>query len=104
VTFALNEATRRELAAMNLPPDSRVRLGVRPEHVRLVQQGGMAGTLYGAEHHGAEIIAIIQAGSHMLRATIPADSRVTVNQPLQFSFMQDKLHFFHPLTGDNLRR
>jgi multiple sugar transport system ATP-binding protein len=102
--FALSEPTRRELSALVLPNDGRVRLGIRPEHVKLVEQGGMAGTLYGAEHHGAEIIAIIQTGAHMLRATIAADSRVTVNQPLQFSFMQDKLHFFHPLTGDNLRR
>ena len=40
----------------------------------------------------------------MLRATIPADSRITVNQPVQFAFMQDKLHFFDPLTGDSLRQ
>ena len=39
----------------------------------------------------------------MLRATIPADSKVEVNQPVQFSFMQDKLHFFDPLSGANLR-
>ena len=103
LVFALSEPARRELSAVVLPADGRVRLGIRPEHVKLVEQGGIAGTLYGAEHHGAEIIAIIQAGSHMLRATIPANSRVTVNQPLQFSFMQDKLHYFHPLTGDNLK-
>ena len=103
LSFALNDATKHTLSTLALPADGRVRIGVRPEHVHLVPQGGMAGTLYGAEHHGAEIIAILQAGSHTLRATIAADSQVTVNQPLQFSFMQDKLHFFHPLTGDNLR-
>jgi multiple sugar transport system ATP-binding protein len=103
LSFALSESTRRELSALPLPGDARVRLGIRPEHVGLVEHGGMAGTLYGAEHHGAEIIAIIQAGNHMLRATIPADSRVEINQPLQFSFAQDKLHFFHPLTGDSLK-
>jgi multiple sugar transport system ATP-binding protein len=103
LTFDLSEATRHTLSTLALPADGCVRIGVRPEDVRLVDSGGMAGSLYGAEHHGAEIVAIVQSGSHMLRATIPADSRVAVNQPLQFSFVQDKLHFFHPLTGENLR-
>ena len=104
MAFTLEASTQNTLATLALPQDGRVRLGVRPENVQLVGQGGMAGTIYGAEHHGAEIIAIIQAGAHMLRATIPADSRVAVNQPVLFSFMQDKLHFFDPLTGESLRR
>jgi multiple sugar transport system ATP-binding protein len=104
IEFALEAATRSTLAALPLPKDGRVRLGLRPENLSLVTSGGIPGTLYGAEHHGAEIIAIVRCGNHMLRATIPANSRVEVNQPVQFSFMQDKLHFFHPLSGDNLRQ
>ena len=103
LSFDLSEATKHTLSTLALPEDGRVRIGVRPENVQLVDNGGIAGSLYGAEHHGAEIIAILQSGSHMLRATIPADSRVVVNQPLQFSFVQDRMHFFHPLTGENLR-
>jgi multiple sugar transport system ATP-binding protein len=104
IEFALDEPVRQELAALDVPADGRVRVGVRPEHVRLVDAGGMPGTLYGAEHHGAEIIAIVQAGAHALRATIPADAQVAVNQPLRFAFEQDKLHFFNPLSGENLRQ
>ncbi len=104
LSFALEPATRQTLESLALPTDARVRIAVRPENVQLVAQGGMPGTLYGAENHGAEIVAIIQAGAHVLRATIPADSRVAVNQPLQFSFMQDKLHFFDPLSGESLRQ
>jgi len=103
-SFALEAPVRQALAALPLPADGRVRIGVRPENVQLVEHGGMPGSIYGAEHHGVEIIAIIQAGSHMLRATIPADSRVAVNQPVQFSFMQEALHFFDPLTGESLRQ
>ena len=102
LSFTLAAATRQVLAALRVPADCRARIGVRPENVQLVEHGGMAGTIYGAEHHGVEIIAIIQAGAHRLRATIPADSRVAVNQAVQFSFMQDKLHFFDPLTGESL--
>jgi ABC-type sugar transport system ATPase subunit len=102
--FTLEPATRARLNALPLPNDRRVRVGVRPEDVKLVAAGGITGTIYGAEHHGVEIIAIIQAGDHKLRATIRADSNVTVNQVVQFSFTQDKLHFFNPLTGDSLGR
>ncbi|MEO8059542.1 MAG: ABC transporter ATP-binding protein [Burkholderiales bacterium] len=100
--FALEPATRARLDALPVPDDRRVRVGVRPEDVKMVAEGGISGTIYGAEHHGVEIIAIIRAGEHMLRATIPADSNVTVNQAVQFSFAQDKLHFFDPRTGDRL--
>jgi len=116
LTLALDAATRETLASFPATAGARVRIGVRPEDVRLVAagtpdagttsgttSGTMSGTIYGAEHHGVEIIAIIQAGTHMLRATIPADSKVEVNQPVQFSFVQDKLHFFDPLSGANLR-
>jgi len=109
LALALEPATRSTLAALPATAGARVRFGVRPEDVRLVADGApgagatMSGTIYGAEHHGVEIIAIIQAGAHMLRATIPADSKVEVNQPVQFSFVQDKLHFFDPDGGANLR-
>ena len=104
LAFTLDAATRQRLAALPLPKDGRARIGVRPENVQLVQQGGMPGTVYGAENHGVEIVAIIQAGAHTLRATIPADCGIAVNQPVQFSFMQDKLHFFDPLSGESLRQ
>jgi multiple sugar transport system ATP-binding protein len=101
--FALEPATRALLDTLPVQ-NGRVCVGVRPEDVKLVVEGGIAGTIYGAEHHGVEIIAIIQAGDHMLRASIPADSNITVNQTVQFAFAQNKLHFFHPLTGDRLRQ
>src|SRR6201984_314123 len=31
-----------------------VRVGVRPEHVNLVSNGGLAGTFYGGQDHGVE--------------------------------------------------
>ncbi|MEJ7808123.1 MAG: TOBE domain-containing protein, partial [Telluria sp.] len=100
--FGLDLAGREKVSNMRLPTDHRVRIGVRPEDVKLVTSGGIRGTIYGAEHHGVEIIAIIQVGPHTLRATIPADSKVAVNQAIEFSFAQSKLHFFDPLSGESL--
>ena len=102
LAFALEPATRDRLAPL-LPVDGKVCLGIRPENVTLVAEGGMPGAIYGAENHGAEIIAVIEAGGHLLRATVPAKTPTALNQPVQIAFMQDKLHFFHPQSGERLR-
>jgi sn-glycerol 3-phosphate transport system ATP-binding protein len=86
-----------------LPADGKLRLGIRPENIVLVPEGGMPGAIYGAENHGAEIVAVIDAAGHKLRATVPAKTPTALNQPVQIDFMQDKLHFFHPQSGENLR-
>jgi multiple sugar transport system ATP-binding protein len=81
---------------------SIVRVGVRPEHVKLVSNGGIAGTLYGAEDHGVEMILTINAADQLIRATAPSTIRVPVNAPVQIAFVQGKLHFFDPKTSENL--
>jgi multiple sugar transport system ATP-binding protein len=81
---------------------SIVRVGVRPEHVNLVGQGDLAGTLYGAEDHGVEMILTISVADHLIRATSSATTRIPVNAPVQIAFAQDKLHFFDPETTKNL--
>ena len=101
LSFALEDATRERLAAL-LPADGKVCLGIRPENVTLVGDGGMPGTIYGAENHGAEIITVVEAGGHRLRATVPAKTPTALNQPVQVAFAQEKLHFFHPGSGRNL--
>jgi multiple sugar transport system ATP-binding protein len=99
--FTLEPAARERLAAA-LPGGGRLRLGFRPEDVALVAEGGMPGSIYGAENHGVEIIAVIDVGGHLLRATVPAKTPTALNQAVQISLVQNKLHFFHPTTGENL--
>jgi len=102
LAFGLDAATRETLAPL-LPADGRVRLGIRPEDIALVGDEGIAGSIYGAENHGAEIIAVIEAGGHRLRATVPAKTPTALNQPVRIAFAQPRLHFFDPLSGRNLR-
>jgi multiple sugar transport system ATP-binding protein len=99
--LALQPATRVRLNQIAGRRDS-VRVGVRPEHVNLISNGGLAGTLYGAEDHGAEMILTISVAGHLIRATSPATTRIPVNAPVQLAFAQDKLHFFDPETTKNL--
>ena len=102
LSFGLDPATRETLAPL-LPADGRVRLGIRPEDIVLVGDEGIPGSIYGAENHGAEIIAVIEAGGHRLRATVPAKTPTALNQPVRIAFAQPRLHFFDPQSGRNLR-
>ena len=81
---------------------SRVRIGVRPEHVKLVDTGGIAGTLYGAEDHGVEMILTISVGDQFIRATVPPNTRIPLNASVRIGFVQDKMHFFDVQTAENL--
>ena len=83
---------------------TKVCVGVRPEDVKLVESGGIEGTVYGAENHGAEMIITISVADHLIRAATPPSIPVTLNQPVQIAFVQDKLHFFDELTTENLAR
>jgi multiple sugar transport system ATP-binding protein len=82
----------------------RMRVGVRPEHVKLLDSGGVAGTVYGAENHGVEMIVTINVAGHFIRATVPPTLPIALNQPVHIGFVQDKLHFFDIDSTENLMR
>jgi multiple sugar transport system ATP-binding protein len=83
---------------------AKVCVGVRPEDVTLVDNGGIEGAVYGAENHGAEMIVTVSVADYFIRATIPPSTPITLNQRVQIAFAQDKLHFFDELTTENLAR
>jgi multiple sugar transport system ATP-binding protein len=99
--IALQPAIRARLNEV-IGPRNTVRVGVRPEDVKLIASGDIAGRLYGAEDHGVEMILTIQVADQLVRATSAATTRVPVNAPVQIAFAQDKLHFFDPETTKNL--
>ena len=100
----------------SLPPAARSRLskvagdrtklcvGVRPEHVKLVKTGGIAGTLYGAADYGVEMIMTINVANHLIRATTTPTTRIPLNESVRIAFTPDKVHFFDPETTENLAR
>lgn len=98
---ALQSAARAQLNAL-VTGCSTVRFGVRPEHVKLASNGEVAGTLYGAEDHGVEMILTIRVADHLIRATAPPTTRVPLNESVRIAFVQDKMHFFDPKTTSNL--
>ena len=111
VDLAARHGAQRRAVVRARPGDARAagacccrrRQGARsasgPRTWRSSPTAASPGAIYGAENHGAEIIAVIEAGGHRLRATVPAKTPTALNQPVQIAFTQDKLHFFHPQSG-----
>ena len=99
--FSLLPAARSRLHEL-AGTRNRVCVGARPEDVKLVEYGGVEGTIYGAENHGAEMIITVSVATLFIRATIPPSIPVSLNQRVQIAFAQEKLHFFDVLTTENL--
>jgi multiple sugar transport system ATP-binding protein len=100
--FSLHPSERARLATAAGPRD-RIRVGVRAEHVKMIESGGIEGTIYGAEDHGVEIIATISVADHFIRAAVPSTIPIALDQKVHFEFAQGELHFFDPETTENLR-
>ncbi len=101
--FSLHPAARSRLHEL-AGTRTKVYIGVRPEDVKLVENGGIAGTVYGAENHGAEMIITISVADHFIRVTTPPALPIALNQRVAITFAEDKLHFFDPPTTENLAR
>jgi multiple sugar transport system ATP-binding protein len=99
--FSLQSVARSRLHEL-AGSRTKVCIGVRPEDVKLVANGGIAGTVYGAENHGAEMIVTISVADYFIRATTPPTIPIALNQRVAIAFAEDKLHFFDPQTTDNL--
>ena len=101
--FSLDPTIRSRLEAL-LGTRSKVRVGIRPEHVKLVDSGGIVGTVYGVEDHGVELILTISVADHLVRATVPPTTRMPLNECVRIGFMQEKLHFYDFQTTENMAR
>jgi multiple sugar transport system ATP-binding protein len=77
-------------------------IGVRPEHIELVEHGAWKGRLRFAEHLGNETIAYINSELGELIIRINGDRRMKPGEMLQFQFPQAHLHRFDE-SGKNIR-
>jgi multiple sugar transport system ATP-binding protein len=58
--------------------DGEMALGVRPEHVELVDEGGIRGEVFGTEYMGTMQIVTIQSKHGQVKARIPSSHRVRI--------------------------
>jgi multiple sugar transport system ATP-binding protein len=92
-----------------LAPEGRARLGragpvtlgVRAEDV-VIGQGEGGARVHHVENHGVELVVTLKAGDTLMKASVPAVTRVAIDETVPFSVNQAKLHGFDRASGANL--
>ena len=74
---------------------SRMTLGIRPEHVRVVAEGGIPGQVQIVEHLGSETyLHVTIASGETLVVRVGGQSTVTADQYVYLSFDEQAMHLF----------
>ncbi len=77
--------------------------GIRPEDVYLESGAPVEARVHDVENHGVEKILTLRVGDTTLRATVPARTDVTIEQPVRFAWNPDKVVLFDKGSGISLR-
>lgn len=97
--------------ALPLAPEGRERigrgegpltLGIRSEDVRVGPGGAGEARVHHVENHGVEQVVTLRTGEALFKATVPAVTRLAVDDIVGFELNQARLHGFDVGTGVNL--
>jgi multiple sugar transport system ATP-binding protein len=78
-------------------------LGVRPEHVRVTDQGMVRGEVYGSEYLGTTQIVTVTTRYGALKARSPASVSFRVGENIGLDFRPDTLSIFDKQSGRAIR-
>ncbi|WP_129114706.1 ABC transporter ATP-binding protein [Halegenticoccus tardaugens] len=81
----------------------RLRVGVRPEDVELVEVGGNEATVTVTEHMGNENVLYLEMGGEELTARIDSAVRPSPDETVRFDFDGSALYLFDPSTGEAVK-
>ena len=74
-------------------------LGVRPEHITIVSQGGWPATVKSMEYLGSGSVLACAVGSQELSVTVEGKPDVTIGASIRLHCPPEHLHFFDADTG-----
>jgi multiple sugar transport system ATP-binding protein len=86
--------TLREGAA-----EREMALGVRPEHVQLVDDGGIRGEVFGTEYTGTMQVVTVHSRHGVVKARIPSSRRVRIREHVGLRFAKERLAVFDTVSG-----
>lgn len=81
----------------------RLILGARPEHIRLSDEAGLRGEVFGTEYLGTTQIVTVITEHGKVRARVAADRRAAVGSPIGLTFKPEKLSIFEGQSGRAIR-
>lgn len=80
----------------------RVQFGIRPEDVVIAPDAPATGRVFDVENHGVIKILTIDAGGKHIHATVSAQTKIGIDEPVNFGWKPEKVLYFDPATGLNL--
>ena len=98
--YPVNRATGQSATALAGRP---LTFGIRPEDVYLEPGAPVEARVHDVENHGVEKILTLRVGDLMLRATVPAQTSVAIEDPVRFAWNEKKVVLFDQGTGVSLR-
>ena len=83
--------------------DGELALGVRPEHVRLTDQGELRGEIFGAEYMGTMQVVTVNTRHGPVKARVPASVKARIGDGVGLTFRHDRIVIFETVSGRALR-
>jgi len=83
--------------------DGEVALGVRPEHVEFIDDGGIRGEVFGAEYMGTMQVVTVHTKHGPVKARIPSTRRVRIREQVGMRFAKERLVVFDAVSGRALK-
>jgi multiple sugar transport system ATP-binding protein len=83
--------------------DGEMALGVRPEHVELLDDGGIRGEVFGTEYMGTMQIVTVHSKHGQVKARVPSSQRVRMREQVGLRFAKERLVVFDTVSGRALR-
>ncbi len=96
-------------SALDLPPlaeapsGKKLTLGVRPEHIRLGEHGGLRGKVFGTEYLGTTQIVTLESDYGPVKARVSSSVKANPGETLAMSFISERLSLFDSESGLALR-
>jgi len=79
-----------------------IKVGIRSENIPIHVEKGITAKVYGVENMGMERIVTLRVGDCLFKSTVDPSLNIEVDSEVQFRFDQDRIHFFHRDSGENL--
>ena len=93
-----------ELPLGTFPAADSVTFGIRPEDLQIIQGGPVAATVHDVENYGTEQVVTLRVGGTHLRASVPAQVGIRVEDQVRLGWTPDKVMFFDKDSGLNIGR
>ncbi len=80
-------------------PSASMTLGVRPEHIRLGQEGAIGGKVFGSEYLGTTQIVTLDTDYGPVKARVSSSIKAAPGEALGLSFITERLSLFDSQSG-----